>query len=59
MSAVVFFGGLVVGFLCGWVFIALLTMTSERNQRALAESLVYYRLNAGQEPDHQVRYLGP
>ncbi len=58
MSAAIFFGGLVVGFLCGWVFIALLTMTSERNQRALAEALVYYHLSAAQEPD-QVRYLGP
>jgi fructose-specific phosphotransferase system IIC component len=51
MSAAIFFGGLVVGFLCGWVFIALLTMTSERNQRALADALVYYRLSAAQAPD--------
>jgi len=32
MSALIFFGGLVVGFLFGWVCMALLTMASRSNE---------------------------
>jgi len=32
MSALIFFGGLVVGFFFGWVCMALLTMASRRNE---------------------------
>ena len=57
MSVAIFFGGLVVGFLSGWVFMALLTMVSNRNQRIIANALIYYQVMSGQEPD-QVKYLG-
>jgi hypothetical protein len=34
MSVVIFFGGLLVGFLSGWICMMLLTMASNRNRRA-------------------------
>ena len=52
MSTAIFFGGLVVGFLSGWICMVLLTMTSERNQQATwPMALVYYRISAAQESD--------
>jgi hypothetical protein len=33
MSMIIFFGGLALGFLLGWVFLALLTMASINRQK--------------------------
>jgi fructose-specific phosphotransferase system IIC component len=57
MSAAIFFGGLVVGFLSGWVFMALLTMVSNRNQRDLVEALAYFQITPRQESE-PVKLLG-
>jgi hypothetical protein len=32
MTGIIFFGGLIVGFLLGWIGLALLTMSSLQNQ---------------------------
>ncbi len=34
MSIAIFFGGLVLGFLIGWVFMVLLTMATIRNRKS-------------------------
>ncbi len=58
MSMVIFFGGLVMGFLMGWVAMVLLTMATERNQQAqLAEGLIFCQISPGQDRD-RVGHLG-
>jgi hypothetical protein len=50
MSVLIFFGGLLVGFLSGWICMVLLTMASKRNHEAdLADGLVYCRIGPDQD----------
>ena len=50
MTIVIFFGGLVAGFLIGWIGMALLTMSSLKNQEDdLGENLVYHELTPAHE----------
>ena len=52
MSVLIFFGGLLVGFLAGWICMVLLTMASKRNHEAdLADGLAYCRIGPSLEPD--------
>ena len=45
MTIAIFFGGLIAGFLFGWIGMALLTMASLKNQEDdLCENLVYQEL---------------
>jgi hypothetical protein len=55
MTVLIFFGGLVMGFLMGWVFMVLLTMATERNEQALlARGLVYCRIGPEQDGDRLI-----
>ena len=44
MTTVIFFGGLVAGFLIGWVGMALLTLSSVSNRQEEFETLLYHKL---------------
>jgi hypothetical protein len=44
MTTVIFFGGLVAGFLLGLVAMALLTLTSVRNRQEEFKALLYQEL---------------
>jgi len=44
MTIAIFFGGLVAGFLIGWVGMALLTLSSVKNRQEEFETLLYHEL---------------
>ena len=44
MTTVIFFGGLVAGFLIGWIGMALLTLSSVRNRQEEFEAPLYHEL---------------
>jgi hypothetical protein len=44
MTTVIFFGGLIAGFLIGWVGMALLTLSSVRNRQEEFKAPLYHEL---------------
>lgn len=50
MATIIFFGGLVTGFLIGWIGLALLTMASLKNRET---DLAYVESASVTRPDHQ------
>lgn len=44
MTTVIFFGGLIAGFLIGWVGMALLTLASVKNRQEEFEAPLYQEL---------------
>lgn len=44
MTTVIFFGGLIAGFLIGWIGMALLTLSSVSNRQEKCEASLYHEL---------------
>jgi fructose-specific phosphotransferase system IIC component len=58
MVITIFFGGILLGFLAGYIFMALLSAASYQNRcEQLAEALAYHQLAGQQQPG--AKYLSP